>query len=94
MNTNEEEYKNLKGMTEKTPEQWMRQNVLLEMINEKKGICKGFFKISDADKDAAIQKDKDEAAKRKADYEKYKISSKNIHGEKKYDPECPSFGEE
>lgn len=94
MNTIDEEYTKLKGMAEKTPAQWMRQNVLLEMINEKKGICKGFFKMSDADKDAAIRKDKDEAAKRKADYEKYKISPKNIPGEKKYDPECPSFGEE
>ena len=94
MTTIDEEYIKLKGMSEKTPAQWMRQNVLLEMINEKKGICKGFFKMSDADKDAAIQKEKDESTKRRADYHKYKVSQKKIPGEKTYEPECPSFGEE
>ncbi len=94
MTTITEEYAILKRMTEKTPAEWMRQNVLLEMIDEAKGIHAGFFKMSDADKDVYIQKEKDESAKQSADYKKYKISPKPISGDKIYDNDCHSFGEE
>lgn len=39
----ETEYATLKGKKEKIPAQWIRQNVLLDMIYEKKGICRGIY---------------------------------------------------
>ncbi len=85
------EYKILRGIFSPTKDQLARLNELRAKMGQ---IETGFFKMSDADKDAAFRKEKDESAKRKADYERYRVSQKKIPSEKTYDPECPSFGEE
>ncbi len=86
-----EEYITLRGIFSPTQLQLKRLNELRGKMGQKDT---GFFKMSDVDKDAAIQKEKDESAKRRADYDKYKVSQNKMPGEKTYDPECPSFGEE
>ncbi len=92
MNLNEienKEYLILRGVFSPTKDQLARLNELRAKMEQ---IETGFFKMSDADKDAAIQKEKYESARRKEDYDRYKVSAKKIPGEKTYDPDC--FGEE
>jgi len=85
------EYLCLRGVFCPTNAQLMRLNELRNKLGQKET---GFFKMSQSDIDAVIKKDKDEENKRKADYIKYKKSGKLLPGEKLYDNECPSFGEE
>lgn len=86
-----EEYISLRGIFSPTKPQLARLNELREKMGQKD---MGFFKMSDAERGAAIQKDKEESMKRKADNDMYKVSQKKMPGEKTYDRDCPSFGEE
>jgi len=85
------EYVCLRGIFCPTKDQLCRLNELRDKMGQKET---GFFKMSETDKDAAIKKDKEEEKRRKEDYIKYKKSPKRIPGEREYDEECPSFGEE